>query len=323
MEYPGRHEKLISEELFDKVQRVLASHSGSGVRHRKHHHYLKGTIWCDRCKQRFMVQRARGRSGGVYFYFFCGGREDKVCEQPYIPIKAMEAAVAAHYGRALHLSGAFRAAVRDAVDAAVATSSSLSDDMRAEFEQRLAKLDKKEDYFLELAGEEDWPKDKLRAKVQALRSERQSIRRQLDQAEAQLEAGRQVFYMALNLLERPQAAYQAGSEEVRTVLNRAFFTRLYVDVEDDMPVVTSQKLKEPFDVLCATYTAYEAAQAAEPGQTLVCSSEKQAGAALDEYGACGLRSSLSEALDRALLADGSSTSDMVGPERLELSLART
>ncbi|MGW4130196.1 recombinase family protein [Amycolatopsis japonica] len=323
MEYPGRHPKLVTEELFDKVQRVLESHSGSGVRHRKHHHYLKGTIWCDRCKQRFMVQRAQGRTGGVYFYFFCGGREDKVCEQPYIPINTLEAAVEAHYGRVLRLSSEFRTAVRDAIDTAVATSSSLSDDMRAEFERRLAKLERKEDYFLELAGEEDWPKDKLRAKVQALRAERQNIRRQLDQAEAQLEAGRQVFYMGLNLLERPQAAYLAGSEEVRTVLNQAFFTRLYVDVEDDVPMVTSHELTEPFGILWATYAAYEAAQAVEPGETLERGSGKQAGAALDEYGACDARLSLSEALDRALRAEGSSTSDMVGPERLELSLART
>lgn len=42
--YPGRHEAIISEELFDKVQAILAAHRLSGERDRKHGHYLKGTI---------------------------------------------------------------------------------------------------------------------------------------------------------------------------------------------------------------------------------------------------------------------------------------
>jgi hypothetical protein len=55
MEYPGHYEALISEDLFKKVQRVMDSHSGAGTRQRTHHHFLKGTVWCARCKQRFMV----------------------------------------------------------------------------------------------------------------------------------------------------------------------------------------------------------------------------------------------------------------------------
>jgi site-specific DNA recombinase len=77
VEYPGRHTPLISEDLFDRAQRILDSHSGSGTRQRTHHHYLKGVVWCARCKQRFIVQRSKGRHGGIYYYFFCGGREDK------------------------------------------------------------------------------------------------------------------------------------------------------------------------------------------------------------------------------------------------------
>jgi hypothetical protein len=167
VEYPGRHEPLISEELFDRAQRVLDSHSGSGTRQRTHHHYLKGVVWCARCKQRFIVQRTKGRHGGIYYYFFCGGREDKTCDQPYVPVEIMEQAVEAHYGDAVWLPDEFRAQVRAAVDAAVATNHSLTDEMRDQYTRRLDKLDAKESYLLDLASEEGWPKDKLREKVQA------------------------------------------------------------------------------------------------------------------------------------------------------------
>jgi len=40
----GRHEPLVSEELFERVQRVLNAHSGAGVRSRTHNHYLKGLL---------------------------------------------------------------------------------------------------------------------------------------------------------------------------------------------------------------------------------------------------------------------------------------
>jgi site-specific DNA recombinase len=37
--YPGRHESLVSEELFEQVQAVLKAHAHSGERDRKHSHY--------------------------------------------------------------------------------------------------------------------------------------------------------------------------------------------------------------------------------------------------------------------------------------------
>jgi site-specific DNA recombinase len=45
-EYPGRHEPLVSVELFDQVQEMLTARGGTGTRERIHHHYLKGTVWC-------------------------------------------------------------------------------------------------------------------------------------------------------------------------------------------------------------------------------------------------------------------------------------
>jgi site-specific DNA recombinase len=259
MEYSGRHTALISEELFERVQRVLDSHSGSGTRQRTHFHYLKGVIWCARCKQRFMVQRTKNRHdpAGEYYYFFCGGREDKTCDQPYISVEAMEQAVEAHYGdpASVWLPEDFRAQVRTVVDEAVASNHELTDDMREQFARRLTKLDAKESYLLDLAAEEGWPKDTLRAKVTTIRQERQSIQRQLGQAERQLDTGRGVFDQALALLDDPHALYRRGNETVRDILNRAFFTKLYVDGRKAR--VVDHELREPFDLLSEAYRLYQ------------------------------------------------------------------
>lgn len=257
IEYPGRHQPIVSEELFDRVQRILDAHAGSGTRERQHPHYLKGVVWCGRCKHRYTIMPGRG-NGGEYFYFLCRGRQMKQCDQPYVPVDVMGQAVEQHYLHAVILPKEIRAIVRTRVEEATAEHFELSDDMRAEFNRQLEKLDRKESYFLDLAAEEGWPKDKLREKINAVRTERTKITRQLDAATSQLETGRQVFLAALELLDDPHGMYsrQPDNETVKTILNRAFFTRLYVDGGR----VTDHELNEPFDMLQEAYTIYRQAQ---------------------------------------------------------------
>jgi hypothetical protein len=47
--------------------------------------------------------------------------------------------------------------------------------------------------------------------------------------------------------------YQRGNETVRSVLNKAFFTKLYVDGRK----VTEHELQEPFDLLSEAYRLYQ------------------------------------------------------------------
>jgi len=42
--YPGRHEPLISEDLFNQVQELMDERGYAHERRKRHDHYLKGTI---------------------------------------------------------------------------------------------------------------------------------------------------------------------------------------------------------------------------------------------------------------------------------------
>ena len=252
IEYDGRHKPLISEELFEQVQRVLDEHAGSGKRQRTHHHYLKGVIWCGRCKRRYIVMRSVG-NGGVYFYFVCRGRQDGECEQSYVPVEVAEEAVVRHYGvEAAYLPAEFLEEVRAGLDASLTDTLSVSASVQGELNKRLSWLDRKESYFLDLAAEEGWPKDKLREKIDGLRAERKTIQRQLNQSTKQDETGREVFYQALELAANPRATYERSDESVRTIMNATFFSRLYLD---DGRVV-DQELREPFNGLRDAFVIY-------------------------------------------------------------------
>ena len=257
IEYPGRHEALVTAELFDKAQRILDAHTGAGTRERVHNHYLKGTIFCARCERRYIVQRVVG-NGGEYFYWLCRGRQQSLCDQPYIPIGIVEEAVVRYYGDVLTLDPEWLREVREAVDAAVAADQGLSAELRDQYDKRLTVLDRKERYWLDLAAEENWPKDKLRECIETVRQEAADLRNVIQRADQRLEVGQQVLHEALALLGAPQAAYASGNDIVKTALNRAFFAKLYVDAEK----ITGHELNEPFDVLLGAYKHYVIGQAA-------------------------------------------------------------
>lgn len=104
-EYPARHEAIIDRELFDRVQDVLEARRIAGERQRRHHHPLKGSLWCGACHRdgrhrRMILQRAKG-TGGVYYYFFCRGRQQHECDESYLSIDRVERAVIVFYRRIL------------------------------------------------------------------------------------------------------------------------------------------------------------------------------------------------------------------------------
>ena len=96
--YPGKHEPLINQETWQRVQELLTARNISGERRRDHEHYLKGSIFCGQCGSRLIVTHAKGR-GGTYPYFICIGRQEKrtTCEQRALRIELVEEAIVKHY----------------------------------------------------------------------------------------------------------------------------------------------------------------------------------------------------------------------------------
>ena len=76
VEQAGRHEPIVSPEVWDKVQRILASHL-NGERTRQHPHFLKSSVYCAACGSRLIISNERKKNGLVYPYFVCAGRHSK------------------------------------------------------------------------------------------------------------------------------------------------------------------------------------------------------------------------------------------------------
>jgi Recombinase/Recombinase zinc beta ribbon domain/Helix-turn-helix domain of resolvase len=266
VEYPGRHPKLVTEEVFQRVQQVLDSERGGGTRNRVHKHHLKGRLWCGRCGKRFLIAKANG-NGGTYFYFFCIGRQDKSCDMPYLPIvgkDGVEAAVSRQYA-GITLDSDFCAEVGGMAEAALADELHTNEHLRENLENRLAKLDAKETALIGYIGEPDWPQAKLNAAMQSVRQEQEGIQKQLADVHAALDAGREVLLLGVKMLATPRLVYDTGSDVVRGILTKGIFTKIYVEADEERRAsVTRHELTEPFDALVWAQEVWRGQQAGSP-----------------------------------------------------------
>jgi len=230
--YPGRHEPIIGQDLFDRVQEVLNARSGRGTRDRILQHYLKGLLFCERCHDngrtsRLIYTEARGRSKR-YGYFLCRARQEGLCDLPHIAVARVEQAVIDHY-TTFQLGEDFAGQVHQRLDAALADAEGSAREAHAALTRRLNEIDEKEARLIDLAADGTMPIDKIRAKLNQIKIDRARVEAGLTTTADQLSIGASVLRDALRLVANPHSLYRDGNSQVRRNLNDTFFVKLYID----------------------------------------------------------------------------------------------
>ncbi|MFF0527793.1 recombinase family protein [Nocardia amikacinitolerans] len=240
--YPGRHEPIITPELFERVQEVLKARSGRGQRDRVHHHYLKGFLFCDRCHRkqrtsRLIFAEVTGRGGVKYQYFVCRGREDGLCDLPHLRVELVEQAIIEHY-QTLALPSDFVSELRSLLDETLADETTSVKERHAALQRQLKKLDQQEDRLVMALADDTMPTGKIKAKLQEITIQRARIEAGLTNTSAELSLGVEMLRDALRLVANPRQLYHDGTDSIRRLLNETFFERFYLD---DPDVATDEK----------------------------------------------------------------------------------
>ena len=236
--YDGRHEPLVPGELFDKVERLLDSRINAGERRRRNEHYLKGTLWCGRCRledhevRRMIVQRTPGRDGEEYLYFFCRGVQDHICDAPYASMDRVERAVEDHY-KTIAFRPEFLAAVHAALEAALQDSVSTRRLLQRQLENQIKQINTREENLLDLASDGDMATSKVKSRLRDLTRQREKITAQLANVNDDVSDGLAYINAHLDLLDNPYELYRYASDDTRRELNQAIFTNIYV-VNDEV-----------------------------------------------------------------------------------------
>jgi site-specific DNA recombinase len=244
VEYEGRHEHLIDERTFARAKAVLTAHANSSEKDRKHHHYLKGSLYCGRCGSRMSLTYATG-NGGRYPYFFCLGRTRGTgCKQPYVPVDLIETAVERAYGE-VRLPGDQAKRVREKLGKALAGIREQAEAEATRQRQRLVKLGEEREKLLHAYYAGAVPVDLLRSEQDRLSTETSQAERHLEAAEASVTDVEDTLGTALDLLADCHRAYLAAPEHLRRQWNQALFERLVVYDER----IGKAKVAEPFATL--------------------------------------------------------------------------
>ena len=225
IEYEGKHQPLVSQATFERVQEVMASRRRSGEKRRVHHHYLKGTVFCAMCGSRLCLTNAKGK----YLYFFCVGRQQKrtECQQAYLSAAAVEDAVE-RYWRTVRLPRGMSDSIaegirmelvrqRDLAKPEVEWASRRIDEIQAE-RRRLTRG------FIGGAI----PEDLVREEQDRLELELRNAHKTLRASTQLLENIEQPLRMAMDYIAKCDHVYLGGSASVRRLMNQFMFEKLLI-----------------------------------------------------------------------------------------------
>jgi site-specific DNA recombinase len=248
--YPGRHQPLISQELFDQVQAVLTAHRHSGERDRKHQHPLKGTIRCGVCGSGLTYSRNKG-NGGIYEYFVCIKNQRGECPQRYLPVDLVEAAIERHYTTVV-LSAAERDQVRRAIADDLGERLTTARQEVDRCKGVLAEVKEQERKLLNMHYEDRISGDLFDDEQKRLKGERQAAQALIERLNLSYQDIADTLDLALEIIgEDLHDLYRQADDTIRRLINQAIFKALYISDEE----ITGSELAEPFAQLHALHSA--------------------------------------------------------------------
>lgn len=278
--YEGRHPALIDRALFERVQQRLAASGRAGERKRVYPHYLKGTLWCGECytvrgliDKRMIIQRSIGKGGGEYFYFFCRGRQEGVCDSRHLPFDAVEDQVIEHY-RTVQLKPQFIENVQRQIDEVLDDQAGSQRQLREQLQGQIARLQTRVDNLIDLVADGGLAGSKAREKITEIERERAGLEARLSTIEDDISVGADFIRGWLELLRNPYELYLNATNEMRRDLNQAIFKKIFVIDQDR----AQSELQEPVRLLLEA----QAEWAASFGLGIDAQNENDAEASLED-----------------------------------------
>ena len=263
---PGKHEPLVDQENWQKVQDVLESHI-NGERIREHPHFLKGTVYCGACGERLLIQYAKSRSGVRYPYYSCAGRHGKRndCKQRSILIEEVERQMEALYHE-ISFTPELRAKLEDWLQAEIQKSADEFTDEKHRLGREKDKLERKQRKLLEAHYADAIPLDLFKEEQDTLAYMIAAIDRQLDLHDILFGKVKEKLSKSLAIMEGCGETYQSAPEHIKRAYNLALFDKIHVIIVDGTCLITPQ-FAPPYGLIFGQ--SKDSGQKETPGQAAI------------------------------------------------------
>lgn len=244
--YAGSHEPLVPPEVWYQVQSVLTSHKSAAEATQLHDHYLKGTVFCGACGSRLMVSNAKNRHGNVYPYFVCSGRHSKRtdCTRGAILIEGVEHMIERYYQR-VQITPAHREALGGMLHHEFDRLMAEETDELGQLTTNRDRLQGEQERLLQAHYADAIPLSLLKREQDRILGELDQVTRRIDAHHGEYADARAHLEDALNLLANCADIYARCDDTNRRLCNQAFFTKVYVEEDDELRV----EYQRPYEML--------------------------------------------------------------------------
>ncbi len=242
IEYPGKHEALVSEQLFARVQQVREARHQSGEKPRVHSHYLKGSLYCGNCGEPLTFEQSRNRAGNLYDYFYCLGRQrlKNGCTFKATQAFMMEDLVESHWST-VAISETRLEKIRHLVLEHIDTLLPNQDRAEAEARRELAELAEQSERLMQAFYADAIALDHLKREQTRISAARGVAEAVITRNTASRELVVEKLDYLCTLLADPARYYANTPDAMRRELNQSIFDRIYVHDDE----VTGADLTEP------------------------------------------------------------------------------
>jgi DNA invertase Pin-like site-specific DNA recombinase len=260
--FEGRHEPLIDQETFERVQALLDEKRVASERPQKRQHYLRGSVFCGACGQRLTFGISTGKTGKKYPYFFCSARINgtQCAQRANMRPELIEQAIERYYvERPVQLNADDVQQRTEAIEALVAVSQQAVVQVKQAKTSLIAKLKAQQTRLIRLYAEEgdEASPDAFRDERKRMQTEIAAAEQSLAETEQRLQLDATTLRMALELAEDVAQVYRTANKQTKRGYNQAFFVGLYITAEWDEDQgrtnirVSRAKLTEPYAALLA------------------------------------------------------------------------
>ncbi|GAA4404532.1 hypothetical protein GCM10023147_47110 [Tsukamurella soli] len=269
--YAGSHEPLVDPATWQQVQDRLGANRSSAVYERRSLCYLRGSVYCGSCGSRLMVIAATNRFGTTYDYMTCSGRQRRTtsCERQAMRLTLIEELIEDEY-RTIALSPELRDHIETLVLEDFDHLHATSEAQRQQLDQQRIDLEARRKKLLDAHYAGAVPLDLLKTEQDNIASQLDRIATQLANAASDYEGARAALAETLDLTRDCHAAYLEAGDATRRLFNQAFFSKIYIDEDDQTRERTVRvDYNQPFDDLLSRLVpakTHHAQQAAEHGQ---------------------------------------------------------
>ena len=247
VQYPGKHQPLIDDATWQRVQTILNQHR-HGERQRIHNHHLKTTIRCGQCGSRLIIHHAKARNGQIYPYFVCSYRQRHrtECSFKAVLIDEVDARIADLYHH-IHITPEDRQAIEKYLRLELDHIYARQHTHTQQLTTQARKLKTQQAKLLEAHYADAIPLDLLKTEQARLARELDHITRELATLTADRERVEQHLTEALALLEHCHHLYTHPDTppRLKKLLNTIFFTEILINPDDNTPNTPSSTPQRP------------------------------------------------------------------------------